>query len=549
MAASPVGRAFTLGATRRATELRERDGHGFGDVLAAKLPAAAVALIRKAKDPATIVINAEGAELKVGDKTFWLGLDKHEAAHDCYRENVRSRRWDDLGPIRHSLQPTRKRTRDMTTRIERAPGDRPFRTKDPGAAARAMLGNSGLASVDSDSDSHDEAATVGGDAMPTWTPSAEEPLSARPRRGPGAARLDRAVSAVVAGGRGRAGRGRGRGKTLEAKGPVIISAARTALQARVLEDRPDVCDALSGVRAYNRAVAEVTAKHALQMELDAELAAVAAHYSMLSDTLAVAQASTGAKQSAEVASIRSRMAAWERANANAVRTKLQMYEMVRKELLSLKSEIGKLADKQNQDKAVRLRQANEAASATGDAPVRGRGRSRPRGRGGGRVGRPRGSRKATSTSIRSTNSQPTGSVPRSEADAVGARPSKSDAAANPRAKEKSRRKSSKVPATAGEETAAACTATVTTSAADDFVATEAARAGARGIAEANFAVEAKKAERMTAAARSVPATEPAATPSAATPSAATPSAGVHDVALEPSASQWASIDMGFEVTE
>ena len=527
MAASPLGGAFTLGATRRATELRERDGHGFGDVLAAKLPAAAVALIRKAKDPATIVINAEGAELKVGDKTFRLGLDKHEAANDCYRENVRSRRWDDLGPIRHSLQPTRKRTRDMTTRIERAPGERPVRTKDPGAAARAMLGASGLANVDIDSDSHDEAsaATVGGDAMPPWTPSAEEPVTARPRRGPGAARLDRAVSAVVAGGRGRAGRGRSRGKTLAEKGAGIISASRTALHERVLEDRPDLCDALPGVRAYNRAVAEVTAKHALQMELDAELASIAAHYTTLLDTLKVAQASAGATQSAEVASIRRKMAAWERTNASAVRTKLQMYEMVRKELMSFKSEIGKLADKQNQAK----RQANEVSSTTRDAPVRGQGRGR--GRGGGRVGRPRGSKKATSTPTSKVNSQSTGSVPRSDADSVASHPSKFDAAVSPRTKEKSRCESSEAVAAAGEETTAR-TATAITLPAEDYAAAEAARAGARIAAR----MKAKKAERMTEAAGGVSATNP-------------PPAGVNDVALGPSASQWASIDMGFEVTE
>ena len=77
MASSPVARSFTLGSTRRATELRKLDDHGFADVLAAKLPAGAVALLRKAKHPATIVLNADGAELKVGDRKFQLGLDAH----------------------------------------------------------------------------------------------------------------------------------------------------------------------------------------------------------------------------------------------------------------------------------------------------------------------------------------------------------------------------------------------------------------------------------------------------------------------------------------
>lgn len=515
MASSPVARSFTLGSTRRATELRKLDDHGFADVLAAKLPAGAVALLRKAKHPATIVLNADGAELKVGDRKFQLGLDAHESAHDCYRENVRSRRWEDLGPIRHSLQPTRKRARQMTTQIARVPSDSYNRAKALGGAARAMLGASGLADIDADSDSHDERkadSAPSGDAMPAWSSTADDTRYTNPRRGPGVARLDRAVSAVVAGGRsGRGhGRGRGRGKTMKEREANIIDAARAALQDRVADGHPIECGALSGVRAYNRAVTEFTTKHALQLQLDAELAAVATEYSMLSDKLAVAQAAARTEQAAEVGLIRSRMAAWERANANTVRNKLRMYGLVRKELLSLKDAIGKLADKQKEAEALRLRQTAEAPIALVGAPARGRARGRSRGRG--RVGRPRGSRKVASSN--------------SSADV-------SPCSSKPEGAEKARRDSSNAVVVAEEGLPAAAPSTAGV---ENYAAVEAARAGARGIAAR---MKAKKAERLAAAARGASATEPS----------ATALLGAGDVALGPSAAQWGSIDMGFEVTE
>lgn len=332
MAASPVGRSFALSATRRASELRQRDGRGFGDVLAAKLPASIVTALRrpKCKGAASIVLGADGAELKIGDKVYPLSLvDEHESAYDCYREDVRSRRWDDLGPILHTLQPTRKRTRPAAAAPERRAVARMSegagRAAGRNAAARAMLGASGLASSDEDSgDSHDSSGGEEREAgvLPPWTPGAGGPPSPAARRQPGTARLDRAVSAAVTGGRGgRGGRSRAPRRTQEEKDAEAVTAARGALEERAGRGQAERCDALKGIRSYNNAVASFELKHAVQMQLDAELSTVAAEYSQLSDQLLAAAAGAGGEEEegpAGAALIRRQMAAWERDNSAKV---------------------------------------------------------------------------------------------------------------------------------------------------------------------------------------------------------------------------------------
>ena len=468
MAASPVGRGFALQATRRAAELRARpaeaDEGSFGDVLAAKLPAATVAAMRKSKGGATVTLGTDGgAVIRVGEVTYTLAMvEERQSAYDCYREDVRSRRWEDLGPIWHSLQPTRKRRADARAPVaaRTGPADaeakRQRRAKGQAAGARALGG--GGAGYDDDEPEQQSASTaaggretqgdgvrnpVGADGvLVPWAPIASGGPRQRERPGTNAstARHNKAVNRAVLGGRGggsgaaatAGGRGGGRGgrprggRTQEekdaAKLAVRVAAAHTELQGRVDDSAAETCSALTGSRSYKQAVAKFQVKQALQAQLDGELELAAAEYAQLAEQLgslvaqpmalgggAAAAGGQGIETEQRRAVFQSRMVAWERDNASKVRNTLQLYETVRRELLSIKDAVRSLAEEQEAAKAPALSVPSvgdepplDAATAgsvesTGDrmptlAAASAAGRARGRGRGGRGSRGPRGGR-------------------------------------------------------------------------------------------------------------------------------------------------------------
>ena len=100
-----------------------------------------------------------------------------------------------------------------------------------------------------------------------------------------------------------------------------VTAARRALEERAGRGQAERCDALKGIRSYNNAVSSFELKHAVQMQLDAELITVAAEYSQLSDQLLAAAAGAGGEEDegpAGTTLIRRQMAAWERDNSAKV---------------------------------------------------------------------------------------------------------------------------------------------------------------------------------------------------------------------------------------